>query len=179
MRISWREILGLLVGLAVCYVAFYYALAYAPQIREAAEQTRDEGSQRGETEKRTDLATSNGTTKKVTVRVTGSSGEQFGANLGNLRSSHSVEGVIPANYEVEVHTDPSSGDYVSATAWKNTGNSKELKVQLVDNGSVIRENSTTKDYGVTGVRWSPNDPPPDETTTASTEKTGENDKAAP
>ena len=160
MRISWREILGLLVGLAVCYVAFYYALAYAPQIREAAEQTRDEGSQRGETEQQADLATSNGTTKKVTVRVTGSSGEQFGANFGNLRSSRSVEGVIPADYEVEVHTDPSSGDYVSATAWKTTDDSKELKVQILDGARVLKESSTTKDYGAAGVRWSPSEPPP-------------------
>ena len=160
MRISWREILGLLVGLAVCYVAFYYALAYAPQIREAAEQTRDEGSQRGETEQRTDLATSNGTTKKVTVRVTGSSGEQFGANFGNLRSSRSVEGVIPADYEVEVHTDPSSGDYVSATAWKTTDDRKELKVQILDGARVLKESSTTKDYGAAGVRWSPSEQPP-------------------
>ncbi len=65
------------------------------------------------------------------VRVTGSCGEPFGANYGNLSSARSVEGVAPADYKVRVRIEPSSGDYVAATAWKTSDDRKELKV-LVD-----------------------------------------------
>jgi hypothetical protein len=170
LRISWREVLGLLIGLAICYGVFYYAVTYMPQIREAvSKQTQKEDAQRGETEQqRTDPTAPEGDTKTVIVRVTGSKGEPFGANFGNLRSSRSVEGVAPTDYEVRVNTEPRSGDYVSATAWKTTGNSKEIKVQIVEDGRVVKENSTTEDYGATGVRWSPNEQQSGETTAPST-----------
>lgn len=168
LRISWREVLGLLIGVAICYGLFSYAVLYAPQLREAASERTEEDSRRGgETGQRTSTtpSSSDETTKTVTIRVTGTTGESFGINYGNLRSSQSDEGTLPADYRVEVRTDPSSGDYVTATAWKTTGDSKELKVQILDNGTVVSEGSTTKDYGATGARWSPNQPPPAETTT--------------
>jgi hypothetical protein len=169
LRISWREVLGLLIGVAICYGLFSYAVIHAPEIREAAsERIKEEDSQRDEAEQRTTLGTSNDDTKTVTIRVTGATGEQFGINYGNLLSSQSAEGIVPADYEAKVHTDPSSGDYITATAWKTTGDSKELKVQVLDKGTVVKEGSTTKDYGAAGVRWNPNEPPPVETTTPST-----------
>ena len=162
LRISWREILGLLIGLAMCYGVFYYAITYGPQIRaDIATQDREEGAQQGATEReRTNSSATEGD-KKVTVRITGASGESFGANMGNLRSSQSVEGLVPADYEVQVSTDPRTGDYVSATAWKTTSDRKELKVQILEDGRVVKEDSTTKDYGATGVRWSPNERQPE------------------
>jgi len=103
--------------------------------------------------------------------VTGTTGEAFGINYGNLRSSQTDEGTIPAEYQVEVRTDPSSGDYVTATAWKTSGNSRELKVQILDNRTVVGEGSTTKDYGAAGARWSPNQPAqPAGTTTPAPQK---------
>ena len=168
MRVSWREVLGLLIGVAICYGLFSYAVIHAPEIREAAsERTTEEDSQRGEAEQGTTPETSNEDTKTVTIRVTGATGEQFGVNYGNLLSSQTAEGIVPADYEVQVHTNPSSGDYVTATAWKTTGDSKELKVQVLDKGTVVQEGSTTKDYGAAGVRWNPNEPPPVGTTTPS------------
>jgi hypothetical protein len=165
LRISWREVLGLLIGVAICYGLFSYAVIHAPEIREAASERTKEDAQRGEAEQRTTPQASNEDTKTVTVRVTGSSGEQFGANYGNLLSSQTAEGVVPADYEVQVHTTPSSGDYVTATAWKTSGDSKELKVQILDKGTVVKEGSTTEDYGAAGVRWNPNEPPPPSQTT--------------
>jgi len=175
LRITWREVLGLLIGVAICYGLFSYAVHYAPQLREAAsERTQEEDSRRGgETSQRasTTPASSDEATKTVVVRVTGTTGESFGINYGNLSSSQSDEGTLPADYEVQVRTDPSSGDYVNATAWKTTGDSRELKLQILDNGKVVSEGSTTKDYGATGVRWSPNQPPqPAETTTPTPQK---------
>ncbi len=171
MRISWREVLGLLIGVAICYGLFSYAVVYAPQIREAAsERTQEEDSRSGETGQSTAPAAPGEDTKTVVIRVTGSTGESFGVNYGNLSSSQSDEGVVPADYKVQVRTDPSSGDYATATAWKFTGDSKELKVQILDNGTVVSEGSTTEDYGATGVRWNPNQPQPEPTAPPATQK---------
>jgi hypothetical protein len=175
LRITWREVLGLLIGVAICYGLFSYAVLYAPQLREAAsERTQDEGSRRGgETGQRTSTtpAASDEATKTVVVRVTGTTGNSFGINYGNLLSSQTDEGTLPADYKVQVRTDPSFGDYVTATAWKTTGDSRELKLQILDNGTVVGEGSTTKDYGAAGARWSPNQPPqPAETTTPAPQK---------
>jgi hypothetical protein len=174
LRITWREVLGLLIGVAICYGLFSYAVSYAPQLREAAsERTQNDSRRGGETEQRasTNPSSSDEETKTVTIRVTGTTGESFGINYGNLRSSQTDEGTLPAEYQVEVRTDPSSGDYVTATAWKTTGDSKELKVQILDNRTVVSEGSTTKDYGATGARWSPNQPSqPAGTTTPAPQK---------
>ncbi len=181
MRVSWREILGLLIGLVICYAVVSYALTNASQYREVASEQKGKNAQPGETNQQTTSTASETNTKTVTVRVTGSKGEPFGANYGNLRSSSWVEGVVPTDYEVRVNTNPLSGDYVSATAWKTTGNSKELKVQIIDNGRVLKEASTTNDYGAAGTRWSPNEPQTGGTTTTSPpeKKAGENGKSKP
>jgi hypothetical protein len=182
LSITWREVLGLLIGLAVCYGVISYALVYAPQSRQtASEQTQENSQQAAATNQQTttSAAGSEANAKTVIVRVTGSNGESFGANYGNFSSSRTVEGVIPADYEVQVNTDPYSGDYVSAVAWKYSGDSKELKVQIIDDGKVVKEGSTTKDYGAASVRWSPNEKQAGGTTTSSTEKTKEESSPHP
>lgn len=177
LGIGWREIFGLLIGVAVCYGVISYAALLASQGQDrgtASEQTQED-TRPDRVEPRTDPSvlygnTSEGNPKKVTVRVKGAAGEQFGLNYGNLLSSRSVEGVVPKDYEVVVRTDSGSGDYAWAEAWKTAGNSKELRVQILDDGGkVIREWSTTEDYGSAYVRWSPNEqePPSGETTSAS------------
>jgi hypothetical protein len=173
LGIGWREVLGLLIGLAICYGVLHYALTNASQYREAASEQARESSQPDTTEQQSaSPETSDEKTKTVTIRITGSSGESFGANYGNQNSSRSVEGATPADYEARVNTGSSSGDYITATAWKTTGDSKELKVQIVDKGTVVKESSTTKDYGAAGLRWRPNDPPepPSGTTTPEPER---------
>jgi hypothetical protein len=168
LTISWREVLALLVGLAICYGVFSYALTTASKTREAASRQAQETSQFAETGQETSPTTPKGDTMKtVTVRVKGPEGQPFGINYGNVRSGHSVEGVVPADYELEVDTDPRSWDYAWALAWKTTGDSKELRVQILDNGKVIREWATTEDYGSAYVRWYPNEQePPSEETSA-------------
>ena len=42
MRITWREVLGLLIGGAICYGMFCYSVLYAPQLREAASERTQE-----------------------------------------------------------------------------------------------------------------------------------------
>lgn len=169
MPISWREVLALLVGLALCYGVFSYALTYVSQNREAAsEQPQEETSLLGASTQQSVSTTPEGdTVKTVTIRVKGPEGEPFGVNYGNVSSGRSVEGVVPVDYEVQVNTDPSSRDYAWALAWKTTGDDKELRVQILDNGKVLREWATTEDYGSAYVRWYPNEKePPSEETTA-------------
>jgi len=139
----------------------------------AAPELTREDTRPGGIEPRTDPAASYGDASEaetVRVRVTGAEGVQFGGIYGNLRASRSVEGVVPAEYEIRVQTDPESADYAWAEAWKTAGDSKELRVQILDDsGRAIRQFSTTEDYGSAYVRWNPNEqePPPGETTAAS------------
>ena len=135
-----------------------------PEVRKSTSEQTQESSQRGATTQQTTPAASDGDIRTLTLRVTGSSGERFGANYGDLGSSRSVDGVVPMDYEVEVHTDPLAEDYVYATVWKTAGDSSELKVQIIDNGRVVKEGSTTKDYGAASVRWNPNEQQPGTTT---------------
>ncbi len=165
MSVSWREVVGLLIGLAVCCGLVYYAVTQAPRYAETAQEQGAKDSRWGATEPQGGSTVSEGETKTVTVRITGATGESFGANIGNLTFNQTVEGTVPAGYEIKVRTSSEFGDYVAATVWKTSGNSKELKVQLLDGGRVVKESSTTEDYGVTGVRWTPNEQPPPETTT--------------
>jgi hypothetical protein len=172
LRLSWREILGLLIGLAISYGVISYALTNAPQNREtASEQTRTSTQQSG-VRQHTAPVVSDRETKTVILRVTGSKGQPFSANYGTLEASRSVDGLAPADYEARIRTDPRSADSLSATVWKTTGDSKALTVQIIDNGRVVKESSTAEDSGATYVRWSPNEPQPSGTTMQEgTEKT--------
>lgn len=115
----------------------------------------------------------------MTIRVAGFNGEPFSANYGTLDSSRSVDGTVPAEYEARVRTDPRAADSVSATVWKTSEDSKELRVQIIDNGMVVKESSTTEDYGAAYLRWSPNERPSGGTTALSTEKTREESRPRP
>ncbi len=172
MRLSWREILGLLIGLAISYGVITYALTNAPENRETASEQTQTKTQQGVTTQQTTPLVSASETRTVILRVTGSNGQRFSANYGTLDASRSVDGVAPADYEVRVRTDPLSADSVSAMIWKTTGDSKELTVQLIDNGRVVKENSTTKEHDSAYIRWSPNEQQPGGTTMQEgTEKT--------
>lgn len=89
----------------------------------------------------------------VIVRVTGD--EAFSGNYGTLESSRSVDGVAPAEYPVEVDTGFFSMDSVSVVMQKNGAGSGELGVEIVADGEVVRETSTTAEYGVVDANWSP------------------------
>lgn len=92
-------------------------------------------------------------TELVTIRVTGS--EPFTGNYGTLDSSRSVDGVAPAEYQVEVDSGMFSVDSVSAVMQKSGPGTGELGVEVIVDGEVVRETSTTAGYGVASVSWSP------------------------
>ena len=164
LRISWREILGLLVGLAICFGIISYALTNAPHNRETASEQTEKRTQQS-TDKQPAPAppatppppSSGGGAKTVTVRVTGFIGEPFSGQISTLYSSYSVTRVVPTDYELQVLTSSASTDTVFAKIQKTSGDNNVLTVQILDNGAVLRSQSTTEAYGVVSLTWSPNE----------------------
>lgn len=63
--------------------------------------------------------------------------------------------MVPAEYPVEIDTGFFSMDSVTAVMQKNGADSSELRVQIVVDGEVVEETSTTAEYGVAQVSWTP------------------------
>ena len=180
LPISWREILGLLAGLAICYGLIDYALINAPQYEAAASEQAQKKSEQVRTTQRTIPAGSDGSTKTVTVRVTGSSGERFSGNLSTLDGSHSLDGVVPVDYRVEVRADPVVADFLFATVQKADEDDKELSLQILDNGKVVKEGSTAVDHeSVVSLVWSPQEHGPESTSSQEGTSAQSTEKAAP
>lgn len=96
-----------------------------------------------------------GSSGTAIIRVTGVEGEQFTGSYGNLDTTQSVDGTLPAEYEVEVDTGFMSMDSVTAVMQKASAGANPLKVEIVVDGEVVKETSTTAEYGVATVTWSP------------------------
>jgi hypothetical protein len=74
LAISWREVLALLVGLALCYTVFSYALTMVSENREAASEQpqEEETSLLGSSAQQSATTTPEGETMKtLTIRVKG------------------------------------------------------------------------------------------------------------
>lgn len=93
---------------------------------------------------------------EIFVRVTGDPGIKFQGSIGTLDGSRSVEGTTPEEFAVEVDTGAFAFDSVSANA-QNSGGSGNLVVEVVRDGEIVAEQSTTAQYGVAQVTWSPNE----------------------
>ena len=93
---------------------------------------------------------------EIFVRVTGDSGIEFQGSIGTLDGSRSIEGTTPQEFAVDVDVGTFAFDSVSANA-QNSGGSGNLVVQVVRDGEVVKEQSTTAQYGVAQVVWSPSE----------------------
>lgn len=89
----------------------------------------------------------------VIVRVTGESGQSFAGSYGNVDSTISVDGAVPQEHEVEVDDGLMEYDVVTVIMQKNTPGSWELGAEIVVDGEVVKEASTTAEYGVAQVSW--------------------------
>lgn len=78
--------------------------------------------------------------------MTGDQGLGFTGNYGNMDGQRSVEGTLPAEYAQPVNTGMMEFDTVSAV-FQSQGSGR-LKVALVCNGEVVREQETTAEFGV-------------------------------
>ncbi len=94
--------------------------------------------------------------ENIVVRVTGDEGIPFSGNYGELDGSQSVQGTTPMEYEVPIDTGLASIDSLTAVMQKE-GAEGELTVQIVRDGKVVAERSTTAEYGLVDLAWSPNE----------------------
>lgn len=96
-------------------------------------------------------------TGTLTVRVTGTPGIPFSGSYGTLEGQRTVDGVTPAEYEVEVETGLFAVDSVSAVMQKQSQDQSELRVEIVDeDGEVVAQQDTTAAFGVASINYSPN-----------------------
>lgn len=168
MRISWREVLGLLVGLAICYGVMSYAITNSLQNRETASEQTEASSERTVAKEQPPPTpptttpppappSSNSGTRTVIIRVTGFGGEPFSGQMGTYGSTQPVTGTVLTDYELEVRTTPPPADSVFATIQKTAADDNLLTVQIVDAGKVVRGESTTSPNGVVNLTWSPDE----------------------
>jgi hypothetical protein len=88
---------------------------------------------------------------EVVISVTGSPGIPFSGSYGTAQGGQrSVDGVVPTDYTVEVEGGAFSFDSVSAVMQKQ-GAEGELTVQILSDGEVLEEQSTTAQFGVASV----------------------------
>jgi hypothetical protein len=92
----------------------------------------------------------------VIFRVTGDPGVRFQGSVGNLDTMRSIQGTTPQDFPVkDVDTGAFSVDTVSGNAQKMGAGGERLTVQIVVDGEVVKESSTTAEYGLAQVAWSP------------------------
>lgn len=91
----------------------------------------------------------------VTIRITGTPGMPFSGSYGTLDSLRSVDGSIPDNFEVKVETGFLAFDSVSAVMQKREQGNGVLTVQMLIDGEVVKEQSTTAEFGVVSLNYVP------------------------
>jgi hypothetical protein len=94
-------------------------------------------------------------TQTVTIRVTGTPGMPFSGSYGTLDRLRSVDGTTPDNFEAEVKTGFLAFDSVSAVMQKREQGNEELTVQMLMDGEVVKEQSTTAEFGVVSLNYVP------------------------
>jgi hypothetical protein len=97
----------------------------------------EEGGNSGETE--------SGSTYEVRIEYSG----EWRGNVAAGGSSRSIEGTGSETVGVD-----GSPDVISANAQKSDDSSQELTIQILENGDVVEETSTTAEYGVAQVTHS-------------------------
>jgi hypothetical protein len=92
---------------------------------------------------------------KVVARASGTEGIKFFGNVGTLDEDRAVEGTVPASYPIKgFDTSERSTDTVTMVAQKY-GRQGKLTCQIVVGGEVVKQASTTANYGTCTVTWSP------------------------
>jgi len=103
-----------------------------------------------------------GSTGTITIRVSGgASGAReipFSGSYGTLSEGWTiVEGTTPAKYQVEVKSGYAQPDIVTATMQKQAEDNTTLAVQIVSEGKIKQEQSTTEPFGVVSASYNPSE----------------------
>ena len=121
------------------------------------------GSQQGEGESGDESESrqaNEGGTKTAVIKVAGTPGMRFTGNIGNMNSTRSVDGVTPAEYEVKFSSRAVDFDSVYVDFYKEMNAQAEypegtLAVQIVVDGQVVQESSSSANDGYVSITWSP------------------------
>jgi hypothetical protein len=91
----------------------------------------------------------------ATVRITGTPGISFSGNYGSTSAGNrTVDGAVPQDFQAQYKNGFGQFDVVTAFFQKQTDDPSELTVQIVVDGEVKKEQTTTAAYGVADVSWS-------------------------
>jgi hypothetical protein len=101
-----------------------------------------------------------GSTGTITIRLSGgaSGGMEipFSGSYGTVSGGWTiVDGTTPAKYQVEVESGYAQPDNVAATMQKQAEDNTTLTVQIVSEGKIRQEQSTTEPFGVVSVNYNP------------------------
>jgi hypothetical protein len=101
-----------------------------------------------------------GSTGTITIRLSGgaSGGMEipFSGSYGTVSEGWTIiEGTTPAKYQVEVESGYAQPDNVAATMQKQAEDKTTLTVQIVSEGKIKQEQSTTEPFGVVSVNYNP------------------------
>jgi hypothetical protein len=91
----------------------------------------------------------------IVVRVTGDPGIAFSGNIATSEGSRTVDGTTPQDFPVEVKRGALDFDTVTATAQNTGGGEATLTVQILQGEEVVKEATTTADYGAVTTTWTP------------------------
>jgi hypothetical protein len=103
-----------------------------------------------------------GSTGTITIRLNGgaSGGMEvpFSGSYGTVSGGWTiVEGTTPAKYELEVNSSYAQPDNVTADMQKQAEDNTTLTVQIVSEGKIRQEQSTTEPFGVVSVNYNPSE----------------------
>lgn len=92
----------------------------------------------------------------IVIQVSGTDGIPFSGNYGDMEGGQSVDGTVPQSYETDISQDIMDMDILTANFQKN-GAGGELTVEITRGDEVLASQTTTAEYGVVDVTWSPSD----------------------
>jgi len=103
-----------------------------------------------------------GSTGTITIRVSGGASGvieiPFSGSYGTLSEGWTiVEGTTPAKYQVEVKSGYAQPDIVTVDMQKQAEDNTILTVQIVSEGKIKQEQSTTEPFGVVSVVYNPSE----------------------
>ncbi len=123
--------------------------------KEASPAKEKAGAKSGQKKKAASSSKQQASTTTVTVRVEGLAGESFSGSYGNIGSQRSVDSGVPAEYNVEVETGFLTFDSVTAVMQKRSPGPWEMIIRFVVDGEVVKEQSTTAEFGVVSLNYTP------------------------
>jgi hypothetical protein len=163
-KIAGRLFVGCLV-VAFALFALFVAVAIVGGVggNSPSNQAADPDKQQqpsGDKKESKQAAGGNGKMKTAIVKVGGTPGMRFSGDVGNLDTSRSVDGVTPAQYEVKFSSDTWDMDSVYVSFYKETDANFNypqgtLSVQIVVDGKVVQQSSSSARDGYVDITWSP------------------------